>query len=108
MRRAYLHVAQLGRVVQQVLDALVELPVVIGLNVQDEVCVRHAHVALEGQVKRPEECHGDAAECDRAPNPSAVLGVARGAHAEHRPPHVLLCFLFRQCPQRLHTQEAGQ
>ena len=55
-------------------------------------------VMREGNVSwckghTPEEGDGDAAEDDGAPDARAVLGVAGRAHAEHRPPHVLLRLL---------------
>lgn len=41
----------------------------------------------------PEEGDRDAAKNDGAPHAGAVLCIARRAHAENGPPHVLLCLL---------------
>ncbi len=91
--RSHLHAAQLGGVVEEGLDARVELAVVIRLDVEHEIGVGHTHVALEGQVEGAEKCDWDAAKGDGSPHSRAVLGVPRRAHAEHAAPHVLLCLL---------------
>ena len=54
----YLHDLQPGSVVQQALHARVEVQVVVRLDVEHEVGVGHAHVALEGQVVGPAGHHG--------------------------------------------------
>ena len=84
----HLHAAQLGGVVENGLDAGVELAVVIRLDVEHKIGVGHAHVALEGQVEGAEEGDRNAAKGDCAPHTRAVLSVARRAHAKHAPPHI--------------------
>ena len=48
------------------------------------------------ELASPEEGDGDATKDDGAPHAGAILGVARRAHTEDGPPHILLCLLQEQ------------